>query len=771
MGGARERLTAMAVDEMSPESSPAPREGDRPRGLMRRPERAETVAYGVLGVALFALLWWRTSAVDGFYLDEWFYVHGAEYIWEQLPGGLVETIPEWNRGPQRLYSSLLAPLWTPFGAQTAFTLAHLLNVALLVGTIVPAALLARRVIDAPWLRVLAVALAVAVPWLTISAHLLTENLAFPLFLWVAYLSIRAAERPTVANQLLALLAVGAIALCRLNLAPMFLALAAAVVAAEALRWLDRGDAGGRDFLVAAVRRNAVVVAASLLALLAAAALLLRGSGNLGAYGGFTFEYLTDSAWGERAENVRRTFATYLRSLVVGSGILPVVLGLAVALAGLAGRLGRRFVVFAAVALTGLLVVLAGVSTWTAGAALEERYVFYAYSPLAILAVAGVGHLGRLRNWIAAGGAVSLWALVTGIAFPAVNAGHFFAAPAGAFWSRVVEHRLRRWEDDLLGWTLLEPTAWLLPALAVAGLVAFLTLARARPSLRMGVVATALGVCVLLQLAILNYSYKQELYGTTDAAGGIALSDDRAADREIWVDAAVPGDEPVAAVLGVLHPGAPYGGIDRLSFWNRAIDVAVGIPWTGSPVVAPPGFAVVQSDPGPDGLAAWSGEPVRYLAQYEDDPRLQYAGEVVARSPVSPYVLKELEQPGSPAVWTAVGLDGDGALLEGRAATLTLDRERTGARTVSLAIQAPAGASEPVLWRISGRDGIVARGRLAPGAETTARLRVPPCESSCDPATWRLSGSGGTEGLAFPSYGAPGPPRPVHLLVPAARVQG
>ena len=77
---------------------------------------------------------------------------------QHLPGGLIDQIPFWDRGAQRLYSTLLAPLWGPLPTSTAYTSAHVLNVVLLVSAIVPTALLARRVIDAPRLRVLAVAL-------------------------------------------------------------------------------------------------------------------------------------------------------------------------------------------------------------------------------------------------------------------------------------------------------------------------------------------------------------------------------------------------------------------------------------------------------------------------------------------------------------------------------------------------------------------------------------------------------------------------------------
>ena len=174
----------MAVDQQT---------HSRPRtGRMVGRVPAEIIGYVVLAIGLAALLWSRIGDVDGFYLDEWIYVHGSEYIWEHLPGGLVDQIPFWDRGVQRLYSTLLAPLWGPLPTSTAYTSAHVLNVILLVSAIVPTALLARLVIDAPALRVLAVALGTVVPWLMIGSHLLTENLAFPLYMWAIYAIVRCA---------------------------------------------------------------------------------------------------------------------------------------------------------------------------------------------------------------------------------------------------------------------------------------------------------------------------------------------------------------------------------------------------------------------------------------------------------------------------------------------------------------------------------------------------------------------------------------------------
>jgi hypothetical protein len=215
----------------------------------------EVIAYGVLWAALAAFLWSRIRSVDQFYLDEWIYTHGAEYIWDNLPGSLVGGIPNWDRGPQRLYSMVMAPFWGPLNASTAFTLVHLLNVLLLTSTIVPAALIARRLVDAPVLRVLAVALAVAVPWLAIGAHQMAENLAFPLYVWTLYVIVLAAEQPRLRTQLLALVLIGATTLCRINYAAVFAVLVAAVAAAEIRHRLDHRDIAWGPWARAMLKRR------------------------------------------------------------------------------------------------------------------------------------------------------------------------------------------------------------------------------------------------------------------------------------------------------------------------------------------------------------------------------------------------------------------------------------------------------------------------------------------------------------------------------------
>lgn len=760
----------MAVEQSRTRPQPARTRSAQPAGSRsRRAFRRitpEIAGYGLVALALAALLRSHVSDVDGFYLDEWFYVHGSQYIWEHLPGGLVESIPEWNRGPQRLYSTLLALTWGPFSPSTAYTLSHILNVVLLVSAIVPTALLARRTIDQPLLRVLAVALGVAVPWLMIASHQLTENLAFPLFLWAVYATIRAAEEPSPARQVGALAAIAALALCRLNLGFVLAVFFVAVLAAEVLRrHADREEPWG-SWLRGALRREAMVIVAALAALV----LAVSGVVNLGAYGGVDLDTALERLFGDGADETRRTMLTYSRGLVVGCLVFPFAIGLGVALAGAFGRAGPRLIIPSIVALTAAAVVVVAVSVFTVGAAVEERYVFYVYTPIAVLAVAGVHHAHRLRGWLAAGGVLALWPLMAGHAAPSGDAGHFFAAPAGAFWTRVVHHRLVGWEQDIFGWMFIGPTGWLLVAAGLGAMVLFLRVARDRPRLTATVIAAGLALCAVAQAAMLDYGFKRELNGTPEVPGGIALSDDRAADRETWLDGRLPEGQRATIQPGVPSFADRLGGTERLSFWNEKLDATVGLSWYPATTPLPPGYAVAATSLGSDGLARWSSRP-EWLAAHRDDPRIQFPGRVVARSPVSPYALYRTA-PSDRAIWTSVGLEGDGAVLARKPVDMTLDVGASGAaRAVVITLQAVEGATKAVRWQLRRGGRPEAAGRLRPGQTRRVQLPVPRCEAGggCAPVSWRLRASGPAVGIPIPAFGAPGPLRPVLLQLMSARI--
>ena len=748
----------------------APAQADAPRRHTRVP--LELAGYALIAIGVAAVMALNVRNVDVFYLDEWFYTSGSRYMWDHLPGALLGEIPEWNRGPQRLYSILLSPVNGLFGARDAFVIGHLINVALLASTVVPLALMARRVIASPALRVLAVALGTAIPWLIIASHLLTENLAFPLFAWTSYAIVVTAERPTWRNELAALVAIAALAMCRLNLAAVFAVLVVAVLVDELYRYRARDGASRATFLRAAVLRRPVTLLGTAGAALAAVWLLTRGgSASLGAYGGFTSSTLTDGLFGAGRSETFQTVFTYARGLVGGTFVLPFALGLAVGLAGLFGRLGRALVVPSAVVLSGLLAVLVVVSLWTKGAALEERYVFYPVGLVAILAVAGVERAGKLRAWIGAGAALAFWPFVAGLAWPGQLAEHFFSSPGKAFWSRVLDARLRQWEGRLLGWTLIPPTGWLLLAVGLVALVLLVRLpGRRQPIVRVALIGS-LGLCLIAQALSLNYDFRQELYGTTTNPGGIAgYPGHSPSERPSFVDGKT-GGEPTAVVPTLVQSGAPGGAVEQMTFWNRDIGATADVRWAGAPMPVPAGGGVTPTELGEDGLARWAADPPAYIVAVPDDPRVQF--------PTGPRIagfddwfqLRKLE--GERALWSATGLHPDAALVPRSPVAMAFDRAaRRGTTGVTLELGVPEEAEGPTRATIRAQGGREIERKLIPGRPQQVRLSVPPCPSSgtCEPMRWQLSATGKGAAVPVASYG-PTEPRTVLLRMSAVRLGG
>ena len=738
----------------------------------RRPRvPLELAGYALIALGVAAVMAVNVRNVDVFYLDEWFYTGGSRYIWDHLPGAFLGEIPEWNRGPQRLYSLLLAPVNGLFGARDAFVIGHLVNVALLASTVVPLALMARRVIASPWLRVLAVALGTAVPWLIIASHLLTENLAFPLFAWASYAIVVTAERPTWRNELAALVAIAAMALCRLNLAAMFAVLVLAVLVDELYRYRERDGAPRGAFLRAAVLRRPLTLLGTAGAALVAAWLLTRGgSESLGAYGGFTTSTLTDGLFGAGRSETLRTVLTYARGLVGGMFVLPFALGLAVGLAGLFGRLGRALVVPSAVVLGGLLAVLVVVSLWTKGAALEERYVFYPVGLIAILAVAGIEQAGRLRAWIGAGAALAFWPFVAGAAWPGTLAEHFFSAPGKAFWARVLDARLRQWEGRLLGWTLIPPTGWLLLAVGLIVLVLVVRLpARRGPLVRVALIG-GLGLCLVGQALSLNYDFRQELYGTTANPGGIAGAPGHSLSERPAFVGGHTGGEPAAVLPTLVQSGASGGAVETMTFWNPDIESTVDVRWAGAPMPVPPGGGVTPTELGADGLARWTADPPPYVVAVPNDPRVQFpSGPRIAGFDDTWFQLRKTE--GERALWSAAGLQPDAALVPRGAVEMAFDRAaRRGTTGVTLQLDVPKEAEGSTRATIVAEGGGEVRRTLPAGRRTLVRLNVPPCPSSgtCEPMRWTLQAKGKGAAAPLAGYGA-SEPRTVLLHMSAVRL--
>ena len=181
--------------------------------------------------------------------------------------------------------------------------------------------------------------------------------------------------------------------------------------------------------------------------------------------------------------------------------------------------------------------------------------------------------------------------------------------------------------------------------------------------------------------------------------------------------------------------------------------------------------MVQTQLGADGLARWAPRP-EWLAAHRDDPRVQFAGRLVASSPTSPYALYRTAG-AERAEWTSVGLQPDGAVLKAAPVTMTLDRAAAGRpRSVTVTLRAVPGAKKPVSWRLTRDARPVAAGELRPNKTLDVRLQVPDCRSGtrCSPVDWELRASGRAVGTPLPDFGAAGALRPVLLHVDSVQIE-
>src|SRR3989440_7742260 len=114
--------------------------------------------------------------------------------------------------------------------------ARVINALVMCSTVVPAYLLARRVVR-PGAALAVAALSVALPSLVFVGTLMTENAFYPVFVWLAFALVVALERPTVRNQVAVLVLCGVAFLTRAQA----VALVAAVLTAPlVLAWIERG---------------------------------------------------------------------------------------------------------------------------------------------------------------------------------------------------------------------------------------------------------------------------------------------------------------------------------------------------------------------------------------------------------------------------------------------------------------------------------------------------------------------------------------------------
>jgi hypothetical protein len=275
--------------------------------------------------------------------------------------------------PAPLAPLVQAPAWLLGSMTDAYAVAKLINAAVMSSAVFPAYWIARRLVR-PSFALLTAAAAVATPAMVYHGYLMSEALAYPVFLCVVAVIVRGVEKPTVLVPVACALAVAT--------RVQFLVLPVAYLAAVAV--CERGN----------YRRH--LVPATLTAALVAA--LVGIPGALGQYG--------------EATHIGHAPGAVAHWALTTGYLIPFSLGLAIVPGAILGLvlLWRQPFGVVTIVCTGLFLAQAAVIAAGEAERPLERYVFYV-TPLlfvAFFAYVERGAPGRLRYvLLTAVGAVAL----------------------------------------------------------------------------------------------------------------------------------------------------------------------------------------------------------------------------------------------------------------------------------------------------------------------------------------------------------------------------
>ena len=433
--------------------------------------------------------------------------------------GLQVRGGDYGFGP--VYPMLLAPVHVLAPDDlSAYEWARLWNAALFALAALPAFLLARRLLSRGWSLACA-GLAVVIPSAVYTGFVMTEGAAYTACTLALLAFARCLERPTVAAQLFALVALALAAGVRLQLASLGVAFAGALV----LRWLVVRGSGGRPVATSPLWPLLVILGGAVVALAVRAAF-----GNpLAGYGDLWRSY-------DVVEVVRWTWRS-LAGLGLYLALVPLVVAPAV-VAALAreGRAGNQsaaaFVsLFVCVNLVLLLVVGAFSSTEFGVGFLHDRYLFYVVPLWLVSTAVWAERRVPVRSvGLAVGGflvLVPLATLPTYLLNP--DAGRRFDAIAAGLPSKLAVRA-----------GLAEPRRWWLLAAAVAAVALVVALARLPRWL------------VLVPVAVVFALDAGFAWDSRIEAGRNVTFARMDADATAWVDRVVPDGARVATLSGAFQ---------------------------------------------------------------------------------------------------------------------------------------------------------------------------------------------------------------------------
>lgn len=670
-------------------------------GVGRRRIASLALLWIVAAVALSEL---TTRALDWFAKDD-------ELRYERLAisiertHSLVPTIHGVDVGSySQLYPLLIAPFFrhglVPHDVRTV----HLANAWIMSSACIPVYFLARRVTCRSWAAYLAAALTVLMPWILLSAMMMTEVAAYPAFAWALLAIQRALVAPSRRNDLLALAAIGLAYFARGELLVLLIVFPVAVVAYEARL--------GERSLARVAHRHELLAGASAAVVVAAIAVQLTGglSRLAGVYGRYAKH---ESLF---PHGIAGSFVEHLATFSLAFGVLPFVGAVAWLLANAARPPGDPD--RAAFAWIGSITIAAVVFQSTNfdvlyNAFVHDRFLVYLV-PIVVIAVLCASLDAAPLRW--------------SLALPAALVALGFAIGEIPFstWGQFATI-----DDDAISGALYKPVAQAFGGLsgarvalelfAVLGSVLLLLGAWLRPRLR--TTATLAVVLVLALPTATAYAFAR-FFGNNDWASRPITNPQ--VDQFAWVDKAVGRN---AVVTIATYPVSSSWFVNfrvwrDYQYWNASIDRDVERP-RGAFSFSSFWFPKIALGFDPTtGRADVSPSP--YVLEADQESRFRIAGKELVNSPDGLRLI-HADLPWR-ADWLSFGLYDDGWTRPGVTAHVRVyafpHQSRPLIRSLGFGLRAPDGVSaRPFVLR--SNEGVVRGSASQDTLFEEIRVCVPP----------------------------------------------
>ena len=580
-----------------------------------------------------------------------------------------------------VYPLLLSPVYSALGPMSdVYRWTQAVNALVFCSAVLPAYLLARRVVRPP-VALAAAALAVLVPSGAYAGTVMTENVFYPVFLWLSLALVAALERSTLRNQLLLLLACAVAFETRAQTVAIVVAV---LTAPFLLAWIERGRTSR---LKAFAPLYSIVAAVAVVAVLVE---VVRGRSPAAILG----NYSVTSNGGYRPWPVIEWIVLHLAELDLAVFVLPC--AALIVLVANARHLDRRLRVYAAASAALSVWVVLEVGTFASrySQRIEERNLFY-LMPLLVIA---------LLAWIERGQPLPPRASVAAAGVAAALPGTIPFAHLLNITSQSDTIGLQPWWFVGNTWTGRHGVGVAAVALSVALAACFLWLPRRYAPVLPALVA---GGFLLTWLPVELWTHSFPRLASSAYAQGVGKP------QKSWIDRAVGRD----AHVGVVFAGGNTLAVLENEYWNRSIDRVYGL---GARL--PGDMPEIQT-----GVDAATGNLRGVTEPYVLAPAsVQLVGRIVARDPAKQLVLYRVTAParittrvaglypttpgveawsGAHVSWTrtscrpgtlAVKVSGDARLFAGTTSTMTISGT-TATRTVHVV---PTAVDEPIVVQLT-----------------------------------------------------------------------